>query len=75
MKEKIMPKTYYKNPRQNTPNPVAKELKHNGMFRAQTIGDKREKEQRRRHEKRELDLKRWRAEYEKSRGEKNEWIL
>ena len=53
-----MPKTYYKNPRQNKPNPVAKELKHSGMFRAQTISDKREKEQQRRHEKGELNLKR-----------------
>tara|TARA_B100001250_G_C19477176_1_gene647118 strand:+ start:499 stop:705 length:207 start_codon:yes stop_codon:yes gene_type:complete len=67
-----MPKTYYKNPRQNKPNPVAKELKHSGMFRAQTISDKREKEQQRRHEKGELNLKRWRAELEKSEGDKDE---
>ena len=39
---------------------------------SQVIEDKREKEQHRSHEKRELDLKRSRAEYEKSRGGKDE---
>jgi len=60
-----MPKTYYKKVSPSKPrNP--------GFIRksSQVIEDKREKEQQRRHEKRELDLKRWRAEYEKSRGDK-----
>ena len=65
-----MPKTYYKKVTPSKPrNPefIRKS--------SQIIEDKREKEQNRRHARRELDLKRWRAEYEKSRGEKNEWIL
>ena len=60
-----MPKTYYKK--------VSPSKPRNPEFirkSSQVIEDKREKEQQRRHEKRELDLKRWRAEYEKSRGVK-----
>ena len=62
-----MPKTYHKK--------VSPSKPRNPEFirkSTQVILDKREKEQQRRHEKRELDLKRWRAEYEKARGGKNE---
>ena len=61
-----MPKTYYKK--------VSPSKSRNPEFirkSSQIIEDKREKEQQRRHARRELDLKRWRAEYEKSRGVKD----
>jgi len=61
-----MPKTYYK--KVKTPKPRNPEFIRKST---QVIEDKRHKEQQRRHEKRELDLKRWRAEYEKLRGGKD----
>ena len=63
----LMAKTYHKKVSPSKPRNTEFIRKS-----TQVILDKREKEQQRRHEKRELDLKRWRAEYEKSRGGKYE---
>ena len=50
-----MPKTYYKKVKPSKPrNPVARALKHDGVLRSQTIGDKRAKQLENDAKKREL---------------------
>ena len=50
-----MPKTYYKKVKPSKPrNPVARALKHDGILRSQTIGDKRSKQLENEAKKREL---------------------
>ena len=49
--------TYYKKVKPSKPrNPVARDLKHDGVLRSQTIGDKRAKQLQNEAKKRELAL-------------------
>ena len=49
--------TYYKKVKPSKPrNPVARALKHDGVLRSQTIGDKRAKQLQNEAKKRELAL-------------------